>query len=441
TKAVLEAGHYTDVPEQDAATGPLPALAIPTTLHEALLARLDRLGSAKGVAQLGATLGRQFPYALLRAVTPLEDGPLQRDLATLVAAELLYQRGQPPQAVYMFKHALIQEAAYESVLQRVRRQTHQRLVQVLEAQFSEMATTQPEQLAHHALRGELWDKAVTYFHQAGAQALARSANREAMTSFEQALGALQHLPDSHDTRVQAIDLRLDLRNSLWTLGELERLFTNLQEAEVLAETLGDPHRLGWVSVYLLAHFAQACDPDRALTSGQRALGIATTLGDMGLTVAAQHYLGGVYRSLGDYRQAVECFQKNVASLQGALRQERLGLPGLASVFSRSHLVVSLAECGAFSEWRGAAADGVQLAEAADHAYSRVMASWAMGFRALRQGDLGQAISVLERALALVQGATSGSLSPWSPRPWGRPMPSPDRSPTPCRCWSRPWRRP
>jgi predicted ATPase len=157
TKAVLEARCYSNTQEQDAATGPLPALTIPTTLHEALLARLDRLGSAKGVAQLGATLGRQFPYALLRAVAPLEDGPLQRDLAALVAAELLYQRGQPPQAVYTFKHALIQEAAYESVLQRVRRQTHQRLVQVLEAQFAEMAATQPELLAHHALQGDLWD--------------------------------------------------------------------------------------------------------------------------------------------------------------------------------------------------------------------------------------------------------------------------------------------
>jgi class 3 adenylate cyclase/DNA-binding winged helix-turn-helix (wHTH) protein/tetratricopeptide (TPR) repeat protein len=418
TKAVLEAGLYTDIPEQDMATGPLPALDIPTTLHEALLARLDRLGSAKGVAQLGATLGRQFPYALLRAVVPLEDGPLQRDLAALVAAELLYQRGQPPQAVYMFKHALIQEAAYESVLQRVRRQTHRRLVQVLEAQFPEIVATQPEQLAHHALRGELWDKAVAYFHQAGAQALARSANREAVPSFEQALRALQHLPDSHDTRVQTIDLRLELRNALWTVGELERLFVNLQEAAALAESLGDPHRLGWVSVYLLAHFAQACDPDRALTSGQRALAIATVLGDMALTVAAQHYLGGVYRSLGDYRQAVECFRKNVASLQGALRHERLGLPGLAAVFARSHLVVSLAECGAFAEGQAPAAEGAQLAEAADHSYSRVMASWAMGFRALRQGDLDQAIPVLEGALALVQGAYLRLLVPLVAAPLG-----------------------
>jgi class 3 adenylate cyclase/tetratricopeptide (TPR) repeat protein len=418
TKAVLEAGYCTDAPDQDAATGPLPALAIPTTLYEALLARLDRLGSAKGIAQLGATLGRQFPYALLRAVAPLEDEALQRDLATLVAAELLYQRGQPPQAVYTFKHALIQEAAYESVLQRVRRQTHRRLVQVLEAQCAEMAATHPELLAHHALRGELWDKAVAYFHQAGAQALARSANREAMTSFEQALGALRHLPDSHDTRVQAIDLRLDLRNALWPLGELERLFTNLQEAEVLAETLGNQHRLGWVSVYLLAHFAQTCDPDRARTSGQRALAIATALGDIGLMVAAQHYLGGVYRSLGDYRQAVACYQKNVACLQGALCQERLGLSGLASVFARSHLVVSLAECGAFAEGRAPAAEGVQIAEAADHPYSRVMALWAVGFRALRQGDLEQAIPGLEQALELAQGAYLRLLIPFVAAPLG-----------------------
>jgi tetratricopeptide (TPR) repeat protein len=218
--------------------------------------------------------------------------------------------------------------------------------------------------------------------------------------------------------VQAIDLRLDLRNALWTLGELERLFANLQEAAGLAETLGDPHRLGWVSVYLLAHFAQVCDPDRALTSGQCALAIATALGDMGLTVAAQHYLGGVYRSLGDYRQAIEYFHKNVASLHGALCQERLGLPGLAAVFARSHLVVSLAECGAFAEGQAPAAEGAQLAEAADHPYSQVMAAWAMGFRALRQGDLCQAISVLERALDLAQGAYLRLLVPFVAAPLG-----------------------
>ena len=143
TKAVVEAGLSTTGPAQDATIGPLPALAIPATLHEALMARLDRLGSAKSVAQLGATIGREFAYTLLRAVAPLEDEALQRGLATLVAAELLYQRGQPPRAIYRFKHALIQEVAYESVLRSVRRQTHQRILQVLEAQFPETAATAP----------------------------------------------------------------------------------------------------------------------------------------------------------------------------------------------------------------------------------------------------------------------------------------------------------
>ena len=152
---------------------------------------------------------------------------MQRDLAALVAAELLYQRGQPPRAIYRFKHALIQEAAYESVLRSVRRQTHQRILQVLEAQFPETVATAPELLAHHALRGELWNKAVAYFRQAGEQAIARSAYREAVAAFEQALGVLQHLPDSRDTHAQAIDLRLALRDALMPLGELEQLFVDL----------------------------------------------------------------------------------------------------------------------------------------------------------------------------------------------------------------------
>ena len=188
--------------------------------------------------------------------------------------------------------------------------------------------------------------------------------------------------------------------------------------QALAEALGDQHRLGWVSVYLLAHFVQACEPDRALASGQRALAIAAALGDVGLTVTAQYYLGDVYRSLGDYRRAVECFQKNVACLHGALLQERFGLPGLASVLSRSLLVVSLAECGAFAEGRAPAEEGVQIAEAADHPYSRVLAYWAVGFRALRQGDLPQAIPVLERALDLAQGAHIRLLVPLVAAPLG-----------------------
>jgi tetratricopeptide (TPR) repeat protein len=393
-------------------------MTIPATLHEALLARLDRLGSAKGVAQLGATLGRQFPYALLRAVALLEDGPLQRDLTVLVAAELLYQRGQPPQAIYTFKHALLQEAAYESVLMRVRRRTHQRIVEVLETQFPDTVATQPELLARHALRGEQWDQAVAYFRQAGEQAVARSAYREAVAAFEQALGIVPHLPENRDTHVQAIDLRLALHNALYLLGEHGRVFSNLQSAQALAESLDDPYRLGWVAVYLLTHFVVTCEPDHALVCGHRALAIAADLGEVSLTVTAQAWLGSLYRSLGDYYRSVDFYQKMVVYAHGALLHEHFGLPGPASAAAHGHLVASLAECGAFAEGRSRAEEGVQIAEAANHPYSRVIAYWGMGFQALRQGDLSHAIPALERALDVAQGAHLRLTIPWVAAPLG-----------------------
>ena len=234
-----------------------------------------------------------------------------------------------------------------------RQRLHQRMGVREEAAYGARAGERAAVLARHFARGGDVRRAVHYLWQAGDNALARSAYPEAIAYYEHALAAVEQLPESRDTHEQAIDLRLALRNVLWTLGELGRLFITLQEAEGLAEALGDPHRLGWVSVYLLAHFAQVCDPDRALAAGQRALTLATTLGETSLTVVTQHYLGGVYRSLGDYQRAVECFHTNIACLDGALRQERLGLPGLASVFARSHLVVTLAECGAFARGTGA----------------------------------------------------------------------------------------
>jgi tetratricopeptide (TPR) repeat protein len=360
-----------------------------------------------------------IPTKLYHTTTPAPVEPeLRRSLACLQAGEFLYETCLFPESAYTFKHALTHEVAYGSLLQGQRRALHGRIVEVLEALSPAQLAEQVERLAHHAMRGEVWAKAVAYCRQAGAKAVARSAYPEAMACYEQALGALQALPESRDRHEQAIDLCLALRNVLWTLGELGRLFVILQEAAGLAETLGDPHRLGWVSVYLLAHFAQVGDPDRALAAGQRALALATTLGKRDLTVVVQHYLGGVYRSLGAYRRAVECYQTNMTCLPGALRQERLGLPGLAAVFARSHLVVALAECGAFAEGRGPAEEAVRMAEAAKHPYSRVMASWAVGFLALRQGDLPQAIRVLEQARALVQEAALRLLVPMVVAPLG-----------------------
>ena len=148
TKTFLESGLRAK-PRHYELTGPLPPLAIPATLQDSLVARLDRLATVKAVAQLGAVLGRTFAYAVLQAVSPLDEVALQQALAQLVEAELLYQRGIPPQATYLFKHVLIQEAAYQSLLKSTRQQAHQRIAHVLEQQFPEVAATQPELLARH----------------------------------------------------------------------------------------------------------------------------------------------------------------------------------------------------------------------------------------------------------------------------------------------------
>ena len=170
-KALFESGYLQEVDGRYELEGSLPPFAIPATLQDSLMARLDRLVSARGIAQLGAVIGRQFSYDLLHAVSPLDDLTLQWELGRLVDAELVYQRGVPPPSIYTFKHALIRDAAYESLLKSTRQQYHQRIAQVLEAQFSETAEAQPELVAHHYTEAGLNEQAVNYWHKAGQRAI------------------------------------------------------------------------------------------------------------------------------------------------------------------------------------------------------------------------------------------------------------------------------
>src|ERR671931_2880279 len=184
---VLESGLLQEGEDRYALTGPLPPLAIPSTLHDSLMARLDRLATVKALAQLGATLGREFPYALLQAVSPWDEETLGRGLQQLVEAEFLYQQGLPPEATYLFKHALIQETAYQSLLKSTRQQYHQRIAQALAAQFPEIVETQPELVARHYTEAGLTEQAIPYWQRAGQQALQRSANPEAVQHLTTAL--------------------------------------------------------------------------------------------------------------------------------------------------------------------------------------------------------------------------------------------------------------
>jgi predicted ATPase len=208
--------------------------AIPTTLHDSLMARLDRLRPAKEIAQVGATIGREFTYGVLQVVSPLTADTLQQGLRQLVEAELLYQRGLPPQATYLFKHALIQDTAYQSLLKSKRQQLHQQIAQTLEERFPETTQTHPELLARHYTEAGLIAQAIPYWQQAGQQAVERSANAEAVGHLTKGLDLLKTLSDTPQRVQQELTLQLALGDALVTVKgytdpEVEKSYTRARE--------------------------------------------------------------------------------------------------------------------------------------------------------------------------------------------------------------------
>src|SRR5262249_38558172 len=228
--------------------GELPRLSVPATVQAVLAARIDRLPpEEKHLLQTAAVMGTEVPLRLLQTVGELPEEGLRLGLTHLQDAEFLYEASLFPELVYTFKHALTQDVAYRSLLHERRRMLHARIVEALEALVGDRVAEYVERLAYHALRGEVWGKAVTYCQQAGEKAMARSAHHEAVAAFEQTLEALQHLPESQAVCEQAIDLRLALDFALWRLGDWRRVLASLREAEALAERLGDQRRLAHVS--------------------------------------------------------------------------------------------------------------------------------------------------------------------------------------------------
>ena len=383
---------------------PLDTLQVPATVQALLAARIDRLPPEdKRLLQTAAVIGTEVPWSLLQAIADTADEALYRSLAQLQASEFLYETSLFPERAYTFKHALTHEVAYGSLLQERRRVLHTRIVTALEALAGDRLDDQVERLAQHALRGEVWHKALTYGYQAGDKARTRSAYREAVVYFEQALAAMEHLPDSRATTEQAIDLRLGLRTALAALGEAPgRLLDHLRRAETLAQTLGDQLRLGRVYVTMSLIFWVAGEVDRAIDYGQRTLALAATLGHVGLQAQAHLSLGRVYYDVGDYARAVESLERNVATLQGDLLYERFGTNGSVAVISRAWLSDCLAERGAFTEGHAMAEEGLRIAETVNNPFSLIEACRGVSVVHLRQGDVPRTIPMLERARGLCQ---------------------------------------
>jgi tetratricopeptide (TPR) repeat protein len=382
-------------------TRPIQAIEVPATVQVILAARIERLsGDDKRLLQTASVIGKNVPVALLRAVADAGEDDVQRGLAHLRAAELLYETRLSPDAEYTFKHALTHDVTYGALLPDRRRDLHARIAGAIERVYPDRLGEHVERLAHHALRGELWEQAVTYLRRAGLKASARSANREAVSYFEQALQALGHRPESRETLERGIDLRFDLQTALYPLGTFPRIVAHLREAEGLARTLGDQRRIGQLSVHMCHTLVLAGHPTEALAFGQNALALSESLGDVPLRVTGNLYLGAACVGAGDYRRAEEVLLKVLQLVEGERSREWFGMTGFPAVMARTYLAMIFADWGKFAQGIAHGQEGIRLAEALDHPYSLAAGCWALAHLQITRGDLGHAVHLLERGLTL-----------------------------------------
>jgi len=329
-KMVLESGLVREEDDLYVLAGPLPPLAIPSTLHDSLMARLDRLSTARDLAQLVAVLGREFAYDVLQAVSPLDEMALQHGLAQLVDAELVYQRGLPPRSRYLFKHALIRDAAYQSLLKSTRQQYHQRIARVLEARFPEAVETHPELVAQHYTEAGLHEQAVTYWQRAGTRALQRSANAEAIAHCRAGLELLPTLPQTPARLQHELALQITLGPALIaTKGhaalEVEHTYTRARE---LCQQVGEtPHLFRVLRGLWLSCNARAAN-QTARELGEQCLRWAQHVQDPALLLEAHRPLGITLFCLGEVASARAHLEQGIALYDPQQHRSHASLYGI-----------------------------------------------------------------------------------------------------------------
>jgi tetratricopeptide (TPR) repeat protein len=393
--------------------GPTAAVVVPDTVQDVLQTRIDRLAvEDRRLLAAAAVIGKDLTFSLLAAALDEPDERLREGLARLQAAEFLYETSGGADPAYSFRHVLTQEVAYGGLTPADRRGLHARIAGALEAGARGRSAEDLARIAHHAIGAERWDLALAALRQAGARAIGAGANREAIACYEQALGVLGHLPTTPERRRDAVDLRLDLRTALLPLGEHERIFTHLREAEAIASELGDRYRLGRVYTYLTNYFFITGDHARALDDGRRALAIAEAVDDFPLRAEANLRLGQVFCALARYPQAADILADPLGALTGDQAFARFGLPLIFAVGCRHWLIRALAELGRFEEGARHGEEAVRLADEAAHPFSQAVAYLSVGHLRLRRGDLERAVDVLERGHELARRWT---IQAWVPR--------------------------
>jgi len=372
--------------------------AVPESVEAVLLARIDLLPEeSKGLLQAASVLGRDVPVFLLEAIVP--SGPaLRQHLRELQRLEYLHERSAGSQALYRFKHALTQEVAYSSLRPDQRRALHARAVDAIESQHAQRINEYTDQLAHHAVHGQLWRKALGYLRQTGLAATARSATHEAVACFEQALEVLTHLPDEQSA-IDAIDVRLEIFTPLHALAGYRGCLDRLKEAEVLAEKLGERRRLGRVLSNQCGILRVMGANEEAIAPGRRALEIAAENGDSTLAAATNFFLGTAYAVRGEFPEAVVCYRAAMNPPGGELTPDNVAsfhVDGNA----RAWLSWVLIDLGQFGEALTLAQRGLEISRMRESKFGEAGSACMLGKVYLGLGAAHEAIEILEPALKL-----------------------------------------
>jgi predicted ATPase len=409
TKMVLDSGLLREGDGHYELTGPLPPLAIPSTLQDSLMARLDRLGTAKEVAQLGAILGREFTYELLKTVSPLDEMTLQRGLTRLVEAEFLYQTSLPPQAKYLFKHALIQEAAYQSSLKSKRQQYHQKIAQILEEQFPETVETEPELLAHHYTEAGLVKQAIPYWQRAGQRARQRSANMEAIRHLTKGLELLKTLPDTPERTQQELDLQTILAPALmatkgYASTEVEKAYARARE---LCQQMGETPHLFPVLRGLWVFYQVRAEHQTARDLAENLLHLAQNAQDPALLLEVHLVLGATLFFLGEFAPARAHLNQSMA-LYDPQKHRSLVLPYSVAdpgVVCLSYAAWTLWHLGYPDQALKKSHEALTLARELSHPFSLAFAmdfaAWLHQYR--REGQVAQEWAEAATTLSTEQG--------------------------------------
>jgi class 3 adenylate cyclase/predicted ATPase len=434
TKAILESGQLKAVDGHYELIGSFSTFAIPATLQDSLMARLDRLVTAKGVAQYAAVIGRQFAYDLLSMVSQLDDTTLQRELGRLVEAEIVYQRGVPPKTTYTFKHALIQDAAYQSLLKSTRQQYHQRIAHILEWQFPAMVEHQPELPAHHCTEAGLIEQAGRYWQRAGENAIQRSAHVEAIAHLRQGLKLLQTLPETPQRLQREVDMLIALGESLnASKGQAAReVGETYTRARQLCQHLENPHQLFPVLSGLWIYHIGRAEYQTAHALGEQLLTLAQQVRDAVLLVAAHRSLGATLFWLGAVAAAHTHFVQGTSLYDvGALVLWCLGYPDqalarsqetvtLAQQMARPHsLVFALRSAAVFHQLRLEVHCTQERAEAAISlakeqgfpqwmAFGSILRGWALA----HQGQVKEGIEQIHRGLVAYRATGAEAMRPY-----------------------------